>query len=267
MDKGRYTSVTLKNWDEIFDYVRKYEGSWIFRGHPSDFTFQTSLERACNRANVPLSKARQVEDRLVREFKRRFHLYAAHVPDDDDILEWLAIMQHHGAPTRLLDWTYSPFAAAYFALESTETDCVLWALDTDWLKEEIRSNRNLINPWKEFVNVRSGDSFRNLFWRDTPEKFVYGASPIGANERLAIQQGLFLCPGDVRYTFETNLGAFSTRRSSLIKITIPIGCRTRALRDLHRMNMNAATLFPGLDGFARSMWTRLEHLSAIPIKV
>jgi hypothetical protein len=54
------------------------------------------------------------------------------VPDLDDTLEWLALMRHHGAPTRLLDWTYSFFVAVYFACEEAKTNapCVVYALDT-----------------------------------------------------------------------------------------------------------------------------------------
>lgn len=267
MDTTRFTSLRMKTWDEIFLHVRTFKDGWIFRGQPSDYPLASSLERACKRAGVSLSRARDTEYRLVREFQRRFHFYSVRAPNSDSILEWLAIMQHHGAPTRLLDWTYSLFVAAYFAVESAETDSVVWALNTDWLKDEIGKNPRLADSWREFVSARTADSFRLLFLRESPEAFVYTATPLEMNERLAVQQGLFLCPGDISRPFAANLEALSPSSSSLVRITIPLECRTQALRDLQRMNMNAATLFPGLDGFARSMWTRLEHLSAVPIKV
>jgi hypothetical protein len=56
------------------------------------------------------------EGAIVREFMRRAHHYLADVPENGSWFEWLALMQHHGAPTRLLDWTYSPAIAVHFAL-------------------------------------------------------------------------------------------------------------------------------------------------------
>ena len=69
---------------------------------------------------------------MIREFRRAYHQFALHVPDRRAILEWLSIMQHHGAPTRLLDFTYSGYVAAYFAVEQAKHDCVVWAIDGPW---------------------------------------------------------------------------------------------------------------------------------------
>src|SRR5216684_3693164 len=57
------------------------------------------------------------------------HLFLAHVPDDADSFHWLALMQHHGAPTRLLDFTWSPYVAAFFALERATSDAAIWAIN------------------------------------------------------------------------------------------------------------------------------------------
>lgn len=51
-----------------------------------------------------------------------------HVPADADTFQWLALMQHHGAPTRLLDFTWSPFVSAFFALERATKDAAIWAI-------------------------------------------------------------------------------------------------------------------------------------------
>ena len=75
----------------------------------------TGLERACKAVDDGTPAAAR-EVAIVREFMRRAHHYLPDVPRDDNWLEWLALMQHHGAPTRLLDWTYSPSVAVHFAL-------------------------------------------------------------------------------------------------------------------------------------------------------
>lgn len=69
----------------------------------------------------------------MREFQRKAALYIEHEPDKDNFLEWLSLMRHCGAPTRLMDWTYSFFIAVYFAL-AEKLDGVVWALDVGALK-------------------------------------------------------------------------------------------------------------------------------------
>ena len=65
---------------------------------------------------VGRTKRAAVEIRLSREFRRAYHDYATHIPSQGSVIEWLALMQHHGAPTRLLDFSYSVYVAAYFPL-------------------------------------------------------------------------------------------------------------------------------------------------------
>src|SRR5207249_10091816 len=74
------------------------------------------------------------------EFKRRAHtdLQPHQVPAEGNAGEWLALMQHFGAPTRLLDVTQSPYVAAYFALEDAVDgveQCAVWAVNKRWCLE------------------------------------------------------------------------------------------------------------------------------------
>ena len=62
------------------------------------------------------------EERILRIFKRKAHHFLSAGPLPDDDFEWLALMQHHGAPTRLLDFTWSPYVAAFFALQRATGD-------------------------------------------------------------------------------------------------------------------------------------------------
>lgn len=75
------------------------------------------------------------EEVLLADFKRGAHLHSVGHVDDDDRLGWLALMQHHGTPTRLLDWTISPYVALYFAVEPPfgQAACV-WAIDLQMLE-------------------------------------------------------------------------------------------------------------------------------------
>src|SRR5205823_7935870 len=90
---------------------------------------QTTLERVCS--GMDKSVWKRVEQHLLRQFQRRLHQYVSVIPEVDDTLEWLALMQHHGAPTRLLDWTKSPFVAVYFAVETAtaRTPSAVWIVN------------------------------------------------------------------------------------------------------------------------------------------
>lgn len=183
-------------------------------------------------------------------------------------MEWLAIMQHYGAPTRLLDWTHSFFAALYFAVEEAGKKCAVWALDVEWLNKRVRDKYpdvwKLVGDNGEDPNVRKISTYKAVFM--SQKHFVIMVNPFKLNERLVIQQGTFLCPGDITKSFEKNLTALipdSRSRGNfegkLVKFVVPdnLKVRTEIIRELHRMNMNRATLFPGLDGFAKSLTTLL----------
>ena len=72
------------------------------------------------------------------EFQRRAHHYLNDVPPLGECIEWLALIQHYSGPTRLLDFTHSPYVAAFFAMEKAEHDAVVWAIDTDALHVKAR---------------------------------------------------------------------------------------------------------------------------------
>jgi hypothetical protein len=111
-----------------------------------------------------------------------------------------------------------------------------------------------------------------------PEPFVIGVAPERMNERLSIQQGLFLAPCDIGARFEQNLAATFgldpeslrkreaapwngeplPRKTALLKIRLPQHLHIKALRDMHAMNVTSASLFPGLDGFARSFYHEIR---------
>jgi hypothetical protein len=85
--------------------------NYLFRGHAdAAWKLESSVERAANRWEHPLGALRQTESMMIREFQRQAHHYMRDLPEADQYVDWLAIMQHYGAPTRLLDFTRSATA-------------------------------------------------------------------------------------------------------------------------------------------------------------
>lgn len=246
-------------WERL-DRLQRSSDTWIYRGQAnSSWHLSSGLERVAAQAGVSPAQRVRREPGLIRKFKRVFHQYSAREPHPEDYLEWLSLMQHHGAPTRLVDWTYSGFVALFFALERAEGAAALWALNLTRLNAALKDKHP---PAWALVEVsgrmRTAADFRNVFAQVPPQPLVAAVTPYATNLRLTVQQGLFLCPGDIRVSFEENLTALTGRTPPAIvlqKIRLPArrAVRQAILRRLHRMNMSRATLYPGLDGFAASL--------------
>jgi hypothetical protein len=99
-------NVQIKNyrtWNRASDFLMGIRDSHIFRGQGEDWPLKTRLDRT-SRPNL----VTEMEATLLSTFKAAAHLYQQNLSADQDDLSWLALMQHHGVPTRLLDWTASP---------------------------------------------------------------------------------------------------------------------------------------------------------------
>ena len=236
-----------------------------------------------------------IEGRLLREFQRRAHHYLDVLPEPWDTLGWWALMRHYGAPVRILDWSYSFWVTVYFALfKKSETGRhVVWALNAldvrrgayrrltaaygpltaqleegDLFRQDgARERAGLFNRFFGVENPASEDRGTVRRLRKAREvRFVYPVTPFGLNERLTIQQGTFLCSGSLRQPLyecleATLAGSPAAGSPSLYRIEIQAGADNAARRDmlleLQRMNMDSGSLFADLEGFGRSLNTKL----------
>lgn len=248
--------VTLDKWSDIHDFGRR---NWLFRGQRSaKWDLKTSLERCFERESIEGDARTALEAELLREFRRTYHNYAVHIPERGSVIEWLSLMQHHGAPTRLLDFNYSIYVACYFALETADADCAVWAVDAEWvmgealeaMKQAGKSNAaRLQAKTSEDHEAIAGE----MLFRPPYVSSVLLLSPFLLNERLRIQKGTFLVPGDMGASFMGNLRSHAGHGDHVLKIVIPAKFRGEALEKLHYMNISSTSLFPGLDGYARSL--------------
>lgn len=275
----RFGRKILRDSDGLIRFFRReFPGpNWCFRGHAdATWPLTSSLERYCSDFGFARRKMSRVEQSLLLDFCRTVAVHAAEVPSTSDPQDLLALMQHHGTPTRLLDWSYSPFIAMYFALETAKGPAAVWALNGDWIEREadrvVRSVAPQLPPPSEYAERRDGETFFKLFMPQhlktpqRPARFVYTVNPRVLNTRLTIQQGVFTAVGDVSKSFAENLVLFRDVRNNLVRVVIPRRVGRDILRVLYRMGISRASLYPGVDGFAwslRTKWHTLRDITSV----
>jgi FRG domain len=292
------TTVRINTWAEARALADVLSPDlWAFRGQESsEWDLSTTLQRAGQQEGGTNPLLSSIEDQIVEAFQRRAHHYLPGPPPLENLIEWLALIQHYGGPTRLLDFTHSFYVAAFFAIEKATAESAVWCVDTYELyraatsKLGLDTNRTFVPYWQ--VSYRTGLVAQEIIKNkrhSAYERFVFEAQPFRLNERLAVQQGVFLCPLSVDVplmeslagTLKFQLSDFATAKvqtldsltrgvslgealkgCSVIKVLLPVTTHHDALHDLWKMNISAATLFPGLDGFARSLrhFIRIDNL-------
>ena len=258
----------VNNWRQLERFSRF---RWIYRGqNHQKYDLRTTLERCLRRAGVETTKYREVEEALIREFRRAYHQYAAHVPDAKHRMEWLALMQHHGAPTRLLDFSHSLYVATYFAVEEANDDdpngfTEVWAVNAPWAAQQSAINLEAAGHHSDVIEKflrnplydegREEHAMSLFFDDDKQVRLACPVNPSRHNERLRTQKGIFLIAGSMEHSFMDNLVTMSgfDDAKNIVVIKIPNSLRLSFLKRLHEINIGRTSLFPGLDGFARSL--------------
>jgi hypothetical protein len=200
---------------------------------------------------VELSTVLELETRLGQEFEARAHLHLTpHLAQSlKGIGERMALMQHFGAPTRLLDWTTSPYVAAYFACASNpRMDAVIWATQIEALNSPIKAaGTNLF--------AGGGELGPMFFERSTPE-YVCALQHSIRSDRMIAQQGIFtVCTNplaDHSVAIDAQIDPSLTPPRHF-KIFIEGRMKLEIIKQLRAMNITAASLYPGLEGLGKSL--------------
>jgi FRG domain len=273
---------TTCNWDEVKGIVRLLD-CWIFRGQEkARWKLKTNIERVAENFDCRGLGIHIQEEEILHQFKRRAQHYIPSISKDMGLIDWLSLIQHHGGPTRLLDCTYSLYVASFFALENATEDAAVWCVKPKPIHRAFNPPGSLLRDmqtsstsWQDAMNKCFVEGFTN---KTGSERYpVVIVEPVRLNERMSIQKGVFLGPLSIERAFEQSLGkaldleseyfpefkptevsqdkldAALVENSSLIKVVIKRPSHKDALTDLERMNITSATLFPGLDGYSRSL--------------
>jgi hypothetical protein len=265
-------TIVIESWEHALNVlyaeswkpnIKRFKSSFVFRGlDRSDYKLVTTLQRlAKNDPNwIP-----RLEKHLLRNFKKYAH---RDVVSKDTVWHWLAIAQHHGLATRLLDWTYSPLVALHFAtanMQYMQDDGLIWMVDIYQVQQEMplslrtqlqdvgsasfdieMFSNSKLDPWKlvNYPDQLSKDGFLIFF------------EPPSMDDRIINQFGLFSILSDPQASSED---WFLSRPHLCRKIIIP-GDKKWEIRDkLDQANITERVLFPGLDGL--SDWLNRSYFS------
>jgi hypothetical protein len=260
-DGDGIVTFRLGSWSNYFDFLEAVVFSatnssnhkYIWRGQRrSDWPLSSSLDRLFQKLSLPTDETAVLEKRSaehLKSFKRAARGRRGFNPAILSDYEWWALGQHFGLATPLLDWTRSPFAAAYFAFEESPSDPndstdyrVVYALDEDAVRLktlEFQHGENVEEgrlPIIEFIDPMSDENQRLV-----SQDGLFTRAPIGTPIEKWVAQ-----------TFE-GLAA-----PIFLRIEIPDADRLTCLRALNRMNINHLSLFPDLGGASRFTNLKLE---------
>jgi FRG domain len=189
---------------------------------------------------------------LMLEFKRVAASLQHGLPHHTRHIDWLAIAQHHGLPTRLLDWTESSLAALFFALENTRSgmsipqEAGVWMLHPDWLNQRAGVADRVLVLTDEPANHEIDRRWGSL---QAPESGVdpIAIRPVQLATRVAAQSGVFTLFGTAREP----LDRLPDAARYLVRIDIDKTAIPKLREELQRAGVTAVTLFPDLDGLSR----------------
>jgi hypothetical protein len=211
-----------------------------------------SLSSSLVRLARDQADVRRVEVALLRNFRKYAHGEAA---GTDSIWDWLALGQHRGLPTRLLDWTYSPLVALHFATDNPgefDSDGVVWCVNF------VEANKRLPSRLRRILEQEGSDTFTvemlaefetlREFDALSREPFVIFLEPPALDQRILNQLALF----SVMSSAEAELSDWLERHPDLCRrVEVPAALKWEVRDKLDQANINERVLFPGLDGLSR----------------
>ena len=187
-------SFVVNNWSQLLSFSSQFPSAMgsmsgqVFRGQASvEWELLPSLTRELRKGTIDTATALELEEILTAEFTARAYncLDTNVLPRGDDPMSWWIFMQHHGAPTRMLDWTASFCVAAYFAaIEQPEHDGVIWCVPPKLVREPLESQHG--SP-----EIESGDAQRTNFLQSSAPNHLVFLTGKRKTSRMAAQQGLF----------------------------------------------------------------------------
>jgi hypothetical protein len=249
--------VRVTSWDELNRAL--YAGAWQedLRRFRSRTAFRGMSEAAHDLRSSLFRLGGPAAGALEAPILRAFRKYAyREALSDFTPWHWLALGQHHGLSTRLLDWTYSPLVATHFATApaaNLDRDGVIWSIDYGRTNELLPPSlgRILEEEGSEVFTAEAlGRAAGSLAQFDAlaDEPFVAFFEPPSLDERIVNQYALFSLLSDPTMALDAWL---DDHPDVCRRIIIPAELKMEVRDKLDQANITERVLYPGLDGLSR----------------
>ena len=238
--------------DSYNQEIDRIRSPYIYRGLSNfDYALRTSLKRLGG-------DFKNLEFHLLRNFKKYSHRPEVNNNTDWD---WLALAQHHGLPTRLLDWTYSPYVALHFVtaeLDKFDCDGIIWALKHEALNKYLpdKLSRELCRIGSNsFTSSMLSKVYENLeeLSEEVSEFAVAFESP-SLDNRIVNQFAIFTFMSHAESLLDDWL---EDKPDLYFRIRIPAELKWEIRDKLDQVNINERVLFPGFDGLSK--WLKRHY--------
>jgi hypothetical protein len=248
--------IVVRHWCHLQDEL--FEGAWDERlgRFRSNCAFR-GLSDVHYRLETTLIRLGGAYLGLEKHLLRNFRKYAYRTGiNPHSIWHWLSVAQHHGLPTRLLDWTHSPLCAMHFAtanIEKFNLDGAIWVVDY------VAAHRHLPAVLKRQLNAEGANIFTtemlsevvtslNAFTELAVDPFPLFFEPPSMDDRIVNQYALFSTLTDASARLDDWL---ANNPDCWRQIIIPAHLKWEIRDKLDQANITERVLFPGLDGLSR----------------
>lgn len=234
--------MTIESWSAYKQWVETTVGDkkdYYYRGQENpSWALQTSFNRYADPLNLNLIQyldyvIPEVTLHVCAEYNELFNINNA-----DEFGCLLSLIQHHGFPTPLLDWTLSPYVAAYFAYRNVDVN----EPKTDHVRVYIFDYQLWIADYQQIYDLRSQIQYVSIM-RSYPKY----------NPRLIPQRGTYTLTNVSDIEAHLLRNSKKKQKTYLYTVTLPVSERVKVMRDLNLMGINEMTLFPGMDGVCRTL--------------
>jgi hypothetical protein len=255
--------VRVTNWADLHerlyadawnDLIRRFRTTYAYRG-----VWDAGADLVTSLARIGGDYARQ-EAHILRAFRK----YGRHYTDPgDSVWNWLALAQHHGLPTRMLDWTYSPYVALHFVTEDTDTfDCdgVIWCVDYRKAHALLPAVLRQLTE-QEGVDIFTAEMLDQVATSMNDLDLIGGGGAGGGDTAFAV----FTEPPSLDARIVNQFALFSMMTSPTARLDhwladrpdlfhrliIPADLKWEIRDKLDQANITERVLFPGLDGLSK----------------
>ena len=230
-------------WESFKKYISKLEGrKFLFRGQEEPWRLRTSFHRT-GRADVQRFVNEDIQTLHKHLSARTKHVFNLDIGNENGA--FFNLVQHHGYPTPLLDWTYSPYVAAYFAFRNISKDDIKEATSKSKVRIFMFNQAEWRRDYQQYLHLSTAKLHLSI-----------GEFMAIENERMIPQQAISTVTNIDDIESYISICEQVSKKTYLQAFDLPLKERDKVIQELRYMGITAGSMFPGLDGACEELKDR-----------